>query len=183
MKENNQEIKTNINPEPKIEINEEKLGKEKTTLSDWQMYQLAISSAVFIKMTKEDLFSVIPTDQAQTDFQCFARLYNLGALPSSLCFEQAYSYEAIFRSAQLCVSLWLNEGNRTLYEKNEFIRNYLHKVRMVAKYLHHVLQIIVDYDYYFFAQGPASLSLHFDALETFVDKNTITGDFSSFLSN
>ena len=166
-----------INPESSSNNAIAKSDTGKKTLSNWQMYQLAISSVVFIKMTKEDLFSVIPTDQAQTDFHCFARLYNLGALPSSLCLEQAYSYEAIFRSGQSFVSLWLNERDRTFYEKNEFIRNCLYKIRMVAKYLHHVLQIIVDYNCYFFVQGPSSLSLHFDALETSAYQNTIIVDF------
>ena len=86
-----------INPESSSNNAIGKSDTGKKILSNWQMYQLAISSAVFIKMTKKDLFSVIPTDQAQIDFQCFARFYNLGALPSSLCFEEAYSYEAIFR--------------------------------------------------------------------------------------
>ena len=177
MKENNQEIKTNINPEPKIEINEEKLGKEKTTLSDWQMYQLAISGVAFRVMTLEYLFSLIPEDQRDC-FQLFQSSYVPCIAVSELLCEENYSYEVFFSKTE---NQQRDDYGYPIeisdYKKNQLVINWLFKRQIIAKHLHRVLQIINDYDDYFFVQGTSCLSLHFDALETTCGKNTIIVDF------
>ena len=77
MKENNNDDKLTENDSNAIEKND--TGEK--TLSDWQMYKLAISNVAFTSTIQEDLYSVITT--AQEDFQCFASLYSLGQIHSA----------------------------------------------------------------------------------------------------
>ena len=177
-KNNNQndnliEIKT----ESKIEIDAKKLGKEKTKLSDWQMYQLAISSVAFAIETRKDLTSFVPKEH-NVGIVCFLQFYSPDSLSSNFLLNNNYCYETFFSRKTPFIVLWkIDHNNPSNCEKNEFIRDWLNKRQIIAKYLHRVFQIMIDYDYYCFTQGSSNLSLHFEALETECTQNTIVRDF------
>ena len=179
MKENDREDNNliEINTESRIGSNAKKIGKEKTTLSDWQMYQLAISSVAFVIDTRKDLTSFVPKEH-NVGIVCFLQFYSPDSLSSNFLLNNNYCYETFFSRKTPFIVLWkIDHNNPSNCEKNEFIRDWLNKRQIIAKYLHRVFQIMIYYDDYCFTQGSSSLSLHFDALETTGNLNTIIKDF------
>ena len=178
-KNNNQsddliEIKT----ESKIEIDAKKLGKEKTKLSDWQMYQLAISSVAFVIETRKDLLS-FALEKQKVGILCFLQFYSPDSSSSDFLLKKNYCYKNFFNGQDPFIRLWKNaHNNPSNCEKNEFIRDWLNKRQIIAKHLHRVFQIMIDYDHYCFTQGSSNLSLHFDALETTVSFSKALTNFS-----
>ncbi|MBQ9491693.1 MAG: hypothetical protein IJU86_02845 [Firmicutes bacterium] len=179
MEENNNQSDNliEIKTKSKIEIGENKLGKEKTKLSDWQMYQLAISSVAFVIETRKDLLS-FALEKQKVGILCFLQFYSPDSSSSDFLLKKNYCYKNFFNGQDPFIRLWKNaHNNPSNCEKNEFIRDWLNKRQIIAKHLHRVFQIMIDYDYYCFTQGSSNLSLHCDALETTGNLNTIIKDF------
>lgn len=177
MKENNNGKRNLIETQSKIDSGTEKTDREKTTVSDWQMYQLAISSVAFVIETRKDLLSFALEEQ-KVGIIRFLQFYSPDSSSSDFLLKKNYCYKIFFNRQNPFIVLWkIDHNNPSNCETNEFIRDWLNKRQIIAKHLHRVFQIMIDYDYYCFTQGSSNLSLHFDALETTGNLNTIIQDF------
>ena len=154
---------------------------EKTKLSDWQMYQIAINWSVMLHT--RDLYVIFREKNKFTD-----KFSDIGAslslnLSSALVLDN-YRYDAYLINNNFCLlhkntisSEEFNNQYSNLNKHNVYNFKYWLRMRMISqKNMHHILQIIVDYESYFFKQGSSFLSLHFEILETQCDKNTILLD-------